>query len=209
MPRFSILALLLVPACFSAEGAVGVGGTGTDGSSGTTDTGSMSAGTSAGSGGATGGSSDAGGATGSGDTGSSGGVGASTGVGGTGSSTGSGPGSTAATGSTGSTGGVGGCDPLMPDCEVGEGCYPTGTGWECSVATDTLGPNAPCLNQFVCAPGFACGPDYVFASCSILCCAQYCAVAGPDTCPAPYFCIAIPWGNGDTEVGLCGNGPGP
>lgn len=87
------------------------------------------------------------------------------------------------------------CDPLDPEavCGEGEGCYPVGDGFQC--APDASGDGGlaaqPCSFINACDPGSACvGPAAVPGCASAGCCAPFCDLDEPDTCP---FGTCRPW----------------
>ena len=80
------------------------------------------------------------------------------------------------------------CDPLDPEavCGEGEGCYPVGDGFQC--APDASGDGGlaaqPCSFINACDPGSACvNPGFVPGCATAGCCAPFCDLDEPDTCP--------------------------
>jgi hypothetical protein len=107
------------------------------------------------------------------------------------------------------------CDPLQPECPVGEECSQLLPGWfadttspfVCMPEDDASELFAPCNLPIDCAAGLACtgetpepcGPDVLFG-----CCTPYCDLDAPN-CPDPLACRA--WYTdpppGLEHVGVC------
>ncbi len=98
-------------------------------------------------------------------------------------------------------GGISTCDPLLQDCERGEGCYLTGDEYECVPAGDGgAGDSCEFVNE--CQAGYFCvaGPDGNV-------CGRVCDPADPNSC-GDDECAQI---GPDASVGVCtpgGCGPG-
>ncbi|MCX4240423.1 hypothetical protein [Paraliomyxa miuraensis] len=78
------------------------------------------------------------------------------------------------------------CNPLMPACDVGDGCYPhPSTGiFFCapSVGAAVYGEACSFIND--CAPDHVCLDASAFPDCmGAGCCSEYCDVTAPETCP--------------------------
>lgn len=115
------------------------------------------------------------------------------------------------------------CDPLLQDCETGEGCYMDATtvgntGFVClPVVQEGKGKvyGDPCIGWSSCEPGFACVFDYFVAGCQTgLCCTPWCDLSEGDApCKALHESMSmgcIPWypeneaPPGLEKVGVCG-----
>jgi hypothetical protein len=106
------------------------------------------------------------------------------------------------------------CDPLMQDCEAGQGCYPINDGFVC--APDASGADGVygdgCLYINVCDPGLWCAPPDAVSSCfDVGCCSEFCDLSDPlAMCPdsgdgqacVPFYAegLAPP---GFENVGVC------
>ena len=79
------------------------------------------------------------------------------------------------------------CDPLLQDCPGKGTCLPLGDGFFCAV--DDSGPDAgadgdPCMTPNACDPGLYCAsPDFVPGCMAAGCCASFCDLNQPNTCP--------------------------
>lgn len=98
-------------------------------------------------------------------------------------------------------GGVSSCDPLLQDCDKGEGCYLTGEEYECVPAGDG-GAGDPCEFVNECLAGYFCvaGPDGNV-------CGRVCDPADANSC-GDDDCEQV---GPDASVGVCtpgGCGPG-
>lgn len=113
------------------------------------------------------------------------------------------------------------CDPLLQDCEEGEGCYMDATtigntGFVClPVVQEGKGKvfGDPCIGWSSCEPGYACVYDSFVPDCQTgLCCTPWCdLMEGDETCKKIHPAMGcIPWypegqaPPGFERVGLCG-----
>ncbi len=74
------------------------------------------------------------------------------------------------------------CNPAVPDCPEGQGCYPLGDQFLCLPAP-TVDPGSAgesCEDIAVCDPGLACVEPQLVPDCtSAACCSPYCNVTDP------------------------------
>lgn len=87
------------------------------------------------------------------------------------------------------------CNPLVPDCELGTGCYPSGDIWLCSVdASGNEGlQDDSCEYANACDPGLVCADWDDVPSCDVQaggCCTSLCDLGSP-SCPVDLTCR--PW----------------
>lgn len=82
------------------------------------------------------------------------------------------------------------CNPLMPECAEGEGCYPAGDQWLCAFDASAEGgaQNEPCDFINGCDPGNVCLQPDLVPGCDPAgaggCCTAVCDVTQePDPCP--------------------------
>lgn len=112
------------------------------------------------------------------------------------------------------------CDPLVQDCEVGEGCYMDaakvgGTGFVCLPVVQegkdkVFGDN--CIGWSSCEPGYACIYEEFVPGCSGLCCSPWCDTGEGDASCVDFdpMMSCIPWyaeqqaPPGLENVGVCG-----
>lgn len=99
------------------------------------------------------------------------------------------------------------CDPLLQDCDVGEGCYPTGDAYTCVPDASGKGGGSfeSCKFTNACDPGFVCSSAPVCGA-QLGCCVPFCSVSEPD-CPAGTTCVpGLEPGTapiGAEDVGVC------
>jgi hypothetical protein len=106
-----------------------------------------------------------------------------------------------------------GCDPLLQDCPMGQGCIDTPNGQficftDASGAMGTDGDACPPEDgENSCDPGYWCGQGSTGCM-DVNCCTAYCDLSGADTCVAPDECISF-YGDPDSappeyvDVGVC------
>lgn len=107
-----------------------------------------------------------------------------------------------------------GCDPVLQDCNDGNGCYPVNDGFLCApdASEDAGQVNDPCEFVNVCDPGLACiDSATASAACdpklSAGCCQPFCAFPGA-ACPNPDQ-ECVPWfeagqaPEGQENIGIC------
>lgn len=105
------------------------------------------------------------------------------------------------------------CNPLLSDCESGEGCYPVDAAFVC--AADASGPEGgeagdPCEFINACGSGLLCANPDAAGGCppgSSGCCTATCDVTADD-CAAPQSCVSwwadfVPAPFGLENVGVC------
>ena len=104
------------------------------------------------------------------------------------------------------------CQPLMPECAGGLGCYPSDGGFVCWWPTDTPGVyGEECDYVNACIPGHTCAEGASFPSCAgASCCTEFCDTAAGLTCPeADQGVTCVPWYDdgmappGYENVGVC------
>ncbi len=103
------------------------------------------------------------------------------------------------------------CDPTVPDCPMGQGCFPGGAAFTCQTTAKVRVPvGMPCSDPTMCEAGAMCvfGPSL---SCGQAggegCCGAVCDTTAPDPCPMPTTCTGWFGDAGpDTwaHVGYCG-----
>lgn len=90
------------------------------------------------------------------------------------------------------------CDPLMPTCVQGEGCFPTdgATAFVCLAApTPNIDSPWTCLSTGGCEPGTICLASFNLPECEEEeCCTPYCDLSNP-TCPVNTECLPF-WEKG-------------
>lgn len=99
------------------------------------------------------------------------------------------------------------CDPLLPDCPQGLGCYGLGAPGEGAPLSCLLpgeGVDVLGLSPAACAPGETDVPDDLRSSCtdeSEPCCTPWCLVGGVDPCGPGTTCL--PWDDAGGDLGVC------
>jgi hypothetical protein len=87
------------------------------------------------------------------------------------------------------------CDPTVPACAEGMGCFPNGSSFICQPAAKMRAPvGSPCADPTACVAGAMC--SFFEANCGQAagegCCAQVCDTTAPSPCPpGPQICQ--PW----------------
>ncbi len=79
------------------------------------------------------------------------------------------------------------CDPLAPDCEIGEACGRRGSTFSCLPANG-LGEGDPCGS--VCGDGLVCVAGLEHPMCGESCCDVICDVDAPD-CGPDEICVQL------------------
>jgi hypothetical protein len=94
------------------------------------------------------------------------------------------------------------CDPLVQDCNDGQGCYWTNADFQCVFATSDYPEGEPCGYINDCAPGNACVVAETLPACDgASCCAAWCNLDAPD-CSIPGT-SCTPWfEQGEAPAGL-------
>ena len=85
------------------------------------------------------------------------------------------------------------CDPLLQDCQGGQGCYPAFDSFVCAVPNlDQGGADGdPCYTIQSCQKGLACVSADVLSDCQdTACCTPFCDLNAPDPCTMPEQCVA-------------------
>jgi len=90
------------------------------------------------------------------------------------------------------------CDPVEPNCPMGQGCYSLGSGFRCFADGSERGAAAgtPCEFTISCPPGLQCVGAEAIPGCagSLGCCSPVCPVGGADPCPASLpGTECVPW----------------
>lgn len=99
------------------------------------------------------------------------------------------------------------CDPLVPMCEAGEGCYPLhGPTWVCAADASGVGggQGEACDAPDTCDPGLTCIEPTAVAGCDAErsgCCTAVCDVDAP-VCPADGACVYV-GPPAAADVGVC------
>lgn len=110
------------------------------------------------------------------------------------------------------------CDPLVQDCNIGEGCYMDAikagnTGFVCLPVApegESAGYHDGCFGWSSCSPGFACVFEEFVPGCTGLCCTSWCDLTDADPCSQfdPVL-TCVPWFSPNTappgfeNVGIC------
>jgi hypothetical protein len=100
------------------------------------------------------------------------------------------------------------CDPLLQDCDEGQGCYPVNDTFTC--APDAGGEMGalgdPCEFINVCDPGLFCASSETLPDCEAAsCCTPFCDAAGEDPCAGVPGVECIPWFDEGEDL-PCGSG---
>jgi len=89
------------------------------------------------------------------------------------------------------------CDPLAPDCDEGEACYPVDDSFECApdAGGDMGALGEPCEFLNVCDPGLFCAPVETVPDCEGSgCCTPFCDALAEAPCAGlPGGVECIPW----------------
>jgi hypothetical protein len=89
------------------------------------------------------------------------------------------------------------CDPLVPSCDEGQGCYPWNDTFGCyeDLSGDAGAPLDPCELVSECDSGsFCAAQEYVPGCMHDACCTPMCDAASPDACEAEVpGAVCTPW----------------
>lgn len=101
------------------------------------------------------------------------------------------------------------CDPLLQDCQGGQGCYVVGSTFSCAPDASMGGgtPGSPCEFINACAPGSACVAPSDVPGCdgAVGCCTAFCDLGDPTPpCLPGQACLPFDDGMPMTNPGLCG-----
>jgi len=102
------------------------------------------------------------------------------------------------------------CDPLMPSCVEGHGCFPADRQFVCLPAwTDGIVSPGTCYQTGGCEPGTVCLNPELVPDCDeeLGCCSPWCDLSVPE-CPPDTECL--PWFDMDAPpefetLGICGS----
>ncbi len=109
------------------------------------------------------------------------------------------------------------CDPIIQNCDVGQGCYAINETFTCApdASPEGAGIGTACEFLNACPPGLLCLDGENVPGCpAIGCCSPVCPVGGADPCPGllpetectPWFSEGPPKGDGlclSAEPGVC------
>ena len=88
------------------------------------------------------------------------------------------------------------CDPLAPECDPGEGCYPRDEHWLCGPVGIEAGYGEECQFSNACSAGLFCLAPELVAGCeegATGCCTEPCALDDPICQAADLGAVCEPW----------------